>query len=152
MKSTKKLLHITKERLFNLVAPIHIYHKADIMYKHKAVRAFRDLKQYRETDIVSKYFEDNLLTLKERGINNIDYHLFCRVYNKLFEELVLESIPQLIPGYDYYGAKCFRLSENGRAYIEGDDIDCYPFYADIESFKERIADLKKELEYLPLAM
>lgn len=136
---------LTKEMLFSFIAPIHIYHKADLMYKKEAMEGFRNLKKYKKHKLVQEYFKDDIDNLSIRSVNKVDYKVFWRVYDKLFKEIVLEWYPSLKPTYDYYGAKCFE-NENRKVYLDGDDYDCFPFYLDYESLNIRLIDLENELE------
>lgn len=139
----KKAYDVTKENLFNWVAPIHVFHHADIMYKSEAKKAFKELKKASGCEMVKSYFGEEAVVLKEKTIETIDSEVFWRVYNQLFEEIVKESFPAFSMGYDMYGAKCFRLG--GAVYLAGDVHDCFPFYVDMESLKERLEDLSDEV-------
>lgn len=136
---------LTKEMLFNFVAPIHIYFKADLLYKPEAIKGFKSLKRYKDDKLVKEYFRENIsvLSLPVSEIDNINYKIFWRIYDELFEDIVLEKFPFFIPAHEYYGAKCFKY--NGKIYLDGDDYDCYPYYLDRFALDERLIELKKEL-------
>lgn len=133
----------TKENLFNLIAPIHIYHKADLRYKKEANKAYRILKQKMQEPVVSQYFGEMLFELKKRSVDQVDYTVFWKIYDQLFEEIVTDAFPELKPDYDFYGAKCFVA--NGRKYLDGDSYHCYPFYLYYSSLKNRLLRLRDEL-------
>jgi hypothetical protein len=134
---------MTKEELFDLIAPIQIYNKADVMWRKEAGNAFRLLKKKREDEMVVFYFKKDIGNLFKRVVEEADERVFWRIYNQLFEELVLDRMPQLRPDVDTYGAKCFVYE--GQCYLAGDDCGCYPYYESAELLKERLDDLKEEL-------
>ncbi|PLS18851.1 hypothetical protein CVD28_00170 [Bacillus sp. M6-12] len=138
-----KMTIVTKDDLFNMIAPIHVYQKADLMYEKEAKVAFKKLKEVRENMVIADYFGDSLSTLKERSVKNVDMYAFWRVYNRLFEEIVKEEFPSFTAGYDKYGAKCFF--QEGQMLLDGDDYDCFPFYLDTNGLKGRLYDLSKEI-------
>jgi hypothetical protein len=138
-----KVQTLTKEDLFNLVAPIHIFHKADVCFKEEARKAFRILKKVRDHEIVLHYFDEGVSVLNERNVIGVDHIVFWKVYNRLFEELVTEYFPEFKSSHDRYGAKCFLFE--GKRYLAGDDYDCFPFYADVDSLKQHLQELQEEL-------
>jgi hypothetical protein len=138
-----KVQTFTKEDLFNLVAPIHIFHKLGPCSKEKATKAFKELKKVRGHEIVLYYFGNSVSALNERNVICVDQIVFWKVYNRLFEELVTEYFPEFKSSHDRYGAKCFLFE--GKRYLAGDDYDCFPFYADVDSLKQHLQELQEEL-------
>jgi hypothetical protein len=132
---------ITKEELFDLVAPIHIYQKADLMYEKEAREAFSSLKRVRHHKLVSTYFGEGSEIFRERTVRNVDCMTFWKVYNQLFKEIVQEKFPKWRTDHDYYGARCFNF--DGLTLLAGDSYDCFPFYLDYEALKERLNDFAK---------
>lgn len=137
---------MTKEELFDLVAPIHIYFHADLMYEREAKKAFRELKKKRELDFVKEYFDSfTEEDLEERGLNTVHANNFWSIYCRLFEEIVQESFPTFKPYFDSYGAKCFRDDATNEQHLIGDGYNHYPYYLQSEALKERLYDLGKEI-------
>lgn len=132
---------INKEELFNLVAPIHIYFNADLMFKNEANEGLKKLKKLKLDNMVLDYLDEDDFSSKK--LDQLDNKLYWRVYNQLFEELVLKEFEDFEPSVDTYGAKCFKYQD--KIYLDGDSFDCYPFYTDYVTLTERLNDLSKEL-------
>lgn len=134
---------ITKQELFNLVAPIHIYHKADVLMKTEAQIALNKLRRLSDDKLVIEFFgvDDVLL---EDDVKKVDYLYFWRTYDKLFEDIVEEKLPELTACYDFYGAKAFE-SENRAVFLVGDKYDCFPFYESVPLLEEKLQDLTHEI-------
>ena len=137
---------MTKEELFDLVAPIHIYFHADIMYEKEARKAFQSLRKKREEEMVKAYFSEYLPgCFLDNKLSSAGGNPFWSVYCKLFEEMVKESFPTFKPYFDSYGAKCFRDDVTNEKHLIGDGYNHYPYYLQSEALRERLYDLGKEI-------
>ena len=132
---------LTKEKLFDLIAPIFIYFFADLCYENEAIESLEKLKTLRHDATIKRYFDND--DLDKNSIDDIDHYKIKDIYDELFEEMVLSVFPDAVPDYDRSGAKCFTI--NGRKYLNGDAYLCYPFYADHQALKIRLSDLHDEL-------
>lgn len=135
-------MSLTVEQLFDLVAPIHIYHHADIALAKRADRALEKLKHYKNDELVKEYFGQDIKTLDTPHIDMVDPEVFWRVYDQLFITIVQADFPYFEVSYDKYGARCFQY--NGVKYLTGDDAGCFPFYLDSETLQKRLNELRYE--------
>ena len=125
---------MTTEELFDLVAPIAIYHGADVCYKKKALAALRILRKADWTGrkpLPSTHLDE---------LNDWAREL----YDELFENIVEENGPEeLEQGYDYWGAKGYKLPHQGSKNFElsGDSSMQYPWYADAATLIERVKSI-----------
>lgn len=137
---------MTKEELFDLVAPIHIYFHADVRLEKEAKKAYESLKRKKDDEMVKAYFEEHHPgCLTERKLPTTGGNPFWSVYCKLFEEIVRESFPTFKPYYDSYGAKCFRDDITNEIHLMGDGYNGYPYFLQSEALNERLYDLGKEI-------
>lgn len=136
---------MNKENLFDLVAPIYIYHFADVMYEKKAKKAFREIMKKKDATVIQECFGDLVESLDIADFSEENSEIFYKIYTSLFESLVQEAMPTFKPFYDLYGAKCFRDDTTGRHYLNGDAYNQYPYYLEAEALYERLADLQLEI-------
>lgn len=133
----------SREDLFDLIAPIHLFHQADVCLLKDAQTAFRKLKKVRDHDLVKEYFGSEIDVLLQRNVSNVDSIVFWKIYNRLFEEIVTKYFPAFKSTFDMYGAKCFIVS--GYTYLSGDAFDCFPFYISFNTLAERLMNLTEEV-------
>ena len=121
---------MTNSEKFNLIAPIAIYHFADVCFKAKSQVALKKLSKVpallSELGIDAKIKLDDIPTLHLKDM-----------YNKLFEELVLsknENWETLVDGFGSFG---FR-DGSGIVQFTGDDAGFYPWYETAELLFKRI--------------
>lgn len=137
-------------KLFDLIAPIHIYFKVDLMYKKEAEKSFNELNKY--PNLPSDLEEEIQNTDK---LDDLDYQLIWKYYNELFEEIVFDVINEFwgkdtdfYADYDEYGAKCINYKPTMKKIFCGDGYDEYSAYLD-ESYlrknaKERMIEIEQE--------
>jgi hypothetical protein len=139
---------VTIENLFDLVAPVYIYHKADIQYRAEAERALRRLKDFTAVDFEPHISHPTAARLAEAALaltaDEADPNAFWEAYDLLFPALVTREYPALRPDHDPRGACCFRDSEGG-VRLDGDACGHYPYYLSYEALADRLRDLKNEL-------
>lgn len=113
--------------VFDCIAPLHVYHHSDMKYKEEARVALNKLVDKRSYFIQAGFVDLTGLVLVKNNINNIgDTRILWRMYNSLFNLLVLRSIPFAQPSVDYYGALCFII--NGKSEFMGEEYDKFPLY------------------------
>ena len=118
---------MTDEQLFDLVAPIAIYHKADVCFKKAAEKALRKLK---EAKVVAP-----LCVVDDVDIANWAW----QKYDELFGDIVRANCPGLVFGYDACGAKGFKRDSHFE--FAGDSSGQFPWYETAELLKKRLADI-----------
>ncbi len=106
---------------FDLIAPIAIYHFADILFKPQAQKAKRKAQK---AGILPKGKLDDMAP-----------HVADR-YNALFQQVVLEVKPDWVPIVDMYGAKGFRTNDG--IMLCGDDGGFYAWYETADLIYKRI--------------
>jgi len=106
---------------FDLIAPIAIYHFADILFKPQAKKALR--KAQKEGILPKGKLDEMAAEVSDR-------------YNQLFQKIVLDAKPNWVSIIDMYGAKGFR-NEDGIVFT-GDDSGFYPWYETTELIHKRI--------------
>lgn len=112
---------LTTNEKFNLIAPIAIYHHADLCYKQKAQRAFKKAQKL------------YVVPLEQTKLDEADVG---SLYNELFEQVVYENRPSWSPFIDKWGAKGFK--DQGEVVFSGDDSGFYPWYETAELLIERL--------------
>lgn len=118
--------------VFNAVAPIFIYHKADLCYKKEARAGLKWLKANKEQ--VKIFFDTN--DLNPRSIDKLSVDVFWEAYNTLFKKIVSQET-DAEPEVDRWGAYGYRLPTSS---FFGDDYGCFPFYMDAESLRQRVRE------------
>ena len=122
-------------QLFDLVAPIAIYHRADLLFLRKATRAWAKIKKdvdlqrdWRSVDCdppdITKSVDDLNDWAKE-------------TYDILFLAIVLEVHPCWDTFHDRYGAKGIK-DDHGRVVFSGDSGWEYPWYETAELLIDRM--------------
>lgn len=101
---------------FDLVAPIAIYHFADVGFKAKAQCALKRIKRSHKGLLADL----DGASLDETGD-------LARVYRQLFEYIVDAWAPHWTKYRDQYGALGFKNSL-GQVVFTGDDNNQYPWY------------------------
>lgn len=139
---------VTAEEVFDLVAPVYIYHKADLKYRREAGRGLRGLKALKASDLAPHIGDGPAAELAEaarvRTPDDADPGPFWRAYELLFPALVTRELPELTPDHDRYGACCFRDGA-GRVHLDGDACGHYPFYLDSAALAARLEKLREEM-------
>lgn len=118
---------LTVHQKFNIVAPIVIYHKADLMYKKEAKKAFKLLKQ-----------DEELFALMGRPAKLDEIYEF-EPYNTLFRQIVTEVKPDWREFRDQYGARGYRDGDNVCIFT-GDASNFFPWYVFAEGLIKRLGD------------
>lgn len=120
--------------VFDLVAPIAIYHRTDVRFKKKAMRAWRDIKKlpdiWQTFDLQSA---DSSWELDDPEMGN----WALESYTNLFEQIVLTCFPKWTFGRDHYGARCVNDEKKERVF-SGDDTGAYPWYETTALLVERL--------------
>lgn len=117
------------DEIFNAVAPIFIYHKADLHFKSEACAGLRWLKTNRSKarELIPE------AELKVRSVDQLDPRPFWNAYNKLFEEIVAQ-ITDAKPQIDDWGIRGYRLP----SYFFGEAYGFYPLYLDASALRQRV--------------
>lgn len=136
---------MTKEELFDLVAPIHVYLHTGISSDAKAKSAYETLKQVKGAGLVNKVFAESLPECLEDNLPSRGDSPFWKVYCKLFEEMVREAFPTFKPYYDPNGAKCFRDDITNENHLRGECYNQYPYYIQSETLRENLYELGKKV-------
>ena len=105
------------KNLYNLVAPIVVYHLADLEYKKQAATASRKLKN-------PGLMEDPGPALEE--------------YNRIWEDLIEQM--GLTWEFDRWGARQIMNPQTGESF-SGDEQDRFPFYLDYDMVVQRLEQL-----------
>jgi len=113
---------MTKTEEFDLVAPVAIYHHADVEFKSAAKSALLKGKR---------------LGVFPKGVKLDDMKVGER-YNELFKSIVQEARPHWEAFFDRWGAQGFR-NEDGIVF-SGDDMGFFPWFQTAELLLERIGD------------
>lgn len=123
------------EKLFDLVAPIAIYHGTDVCFKEKACKAFRKLKRMSWGDLGKwvGYVDLSPDELNEDGCGS----WAIGFYNNLFRNIVYSVKPNWEWAYDEQGCRYF-FDENNQKWFSGDNNDCFAWYETAALIKERI--------------
>ena len=133
---------MTTAQLFNLVAPIAIYHGADVCYERKAKRAIDRLRKFAvvEPEIQRRFglrarcndWEDYRKHVEPENLPNI-----LDLYKHLFREIVEGERPEWSEFVDRWGANGYK-DEQGRIVFSGDACFCFPWYETAELLIGRI--------------
>lgn len=130
-----ELSQMTDAQTFDLVAPVAIYHFADLLFKRRAQAALRKL---RRTSLVLPRLDDCADWAIDR-------------YNDLFESIVEEHTEGWTWKFDRWGAKAWH-DANGVLVFSGDDNWRFPWFANSQSLIERIQQHQQEQEEKTYAM
>lgn len=123
------------EELFDLVAPIAIYHGTDVCFAEKACKAFRKLKRMKQKDLEKwvGYIDTLPDELNEDGCG----HWAIGFYNNLFRNIVWSVHPNWQWDHDVYGCRYF-YDENNQKWFVGDNSDVFAWYETAALIKERM--------------
>lgn len=119
--------------LFNKVAPIFIYHRADVLFKEKATDAYNNLGNhphdtYKKNDLDPPPQDAHLDELDSWAKDS---------YDTLFKKIVEEHKPDWTFFYDTDGSKGYK-DGNGKYVFAGDKPACFPMYETAELLIERL--------------
>jgi hypothetical protein len=114
--------------LFDNVAPIAIYHFADISYKAEAMNAFKKLQRY--DDLLPSFIVD------AKSIDDIDTYALKNMYNCLFAYEVEKRVENCTFSYDEYNS-FYYLIDNEKLF-EGDDTLAFAWYENANAIKDRL--------------
>lgn len=113
---------------FNLIAPITVYFRADLMYKPEARKALKELKKLGHPLVEGKTIAEMLEDQPDGLINR---------YNALMMYLVSEAEPDAEAYIDEMGAFGFRI--NGKSNVlAGDASGMFAFYLQSSLVTDRI--------------
>jgi hypothetical protein len=118
------------QKAFDLVAPVAIYHAADVCFKEKARTALRKLKRQKVAPGHLK-------------LDDAETAEWAREeYDRLFGEIVEQERPELEFGYDYWGAKGYKLPHQSSKDFEisGEACGHLPYFETAELLVERLND------------
>ena len=133
--------------LFDLVAPIAIYHGADLTYEKEARAAIAELrKRVSENTLRNTQFvaDDRMLDYLEHSHPD-DLPNIIDIYNELFVEICEDVMPDGFTGRDKWGARRY-LDSTGKEVFSGDKCGDFPWYADEASLRERLTDHLEEMD------
>lgn len=118
---------------FDCVAPIAIYHSADLQYEQKAKNAFNRLMTNKRRKLFELYAgkEKTSPTLNHPGFYYRD------AYQDLFSEIMARKRPDLKKFHDSYGALAWK-NDDGFILFAGDDIFMPPWFLTSEALLERV--------------
>lgn len=122
------------DKVFNLLAPIAIYHFTDVRFECKAQRALARLKRefpavFRKLQMESVDDSGDVKTL----------------YNDYFETIVTSEAPGWTWNYDPWGSRQWK-TEHGQVVFSGDDYGFHPWYEDAGTLRKRVQERVVELE------
>ncbi len=127
-------------QLFNLVAPIAIFHGTDVCFKEKAVKAIQVLFESKE-DLVRMTFgfkgkyEDWQDYLEHERPANLPSIL--ELYGNLFHEIMEDNMDGVKKSHDRWGAVQYH-DRNDQFIFAGDACSAYPWFDTWELLEERL--------------
>lgn len=126
-------------KFFDSIAPLVIYHLADLRYKKQAKKALKDLRKLMGDDWV-----EGLLTDKENGfdLENLKTGLLQEIYNDTFAYIVEENVSDAIFQIDKYGGYNYVL--NNEILFGSDDSRVFPWFLGSETIIDRIKEHNTE--------
>lgn len=146
---------LTVAHLFNFIAPVAIYHGADLTFEKEAKWALKKMDFYcrhENRSVQTRFLKwvkvaasqhelrfDELLQFRETD----QFRDVVDVYNELFEEVVMETQPDWERFRDRYGALGFRDS-NGHYVFSGDQVGVFPWYQTAELLLKRLQQHEQE--------
>ncbi len=119
------------DEIFDAVAPIFIYHKADLSYKREARTGLKWLKNNR--DKVKEFFTDDDL---QPSVDNVSPIPFWKAYDELFVNIVGQETDAK-PQVDFWGCKGYRLTDSS---FFGNGSGYFPLYLDAAALRQRIRE------------
>jgi len=125
---------ITREELFDLVAPIAIYHRTDgikqgtFYFKNKAVIAWKKLCEIPAEDLAT-------YSSRRPTLDNLSDWV-KDTYDQLFWELVKRH-SDCTWEFDKWGAKKV-FDVDGEEIFSGDDPGCFPWYETSKLLRDRL--------------
>ena len=132
---------MTIESLFDLVAPIAIYHRADVCFKKQASKAWSKIKkvarqEWLQADCAAPDVSDKLDDLNDWAKDN---------YDVLFLAIVQSDYPDWKSFFDKYGAKGIKDGQ-GREVFTGDSGFEFPWYETAELLVNRLDEHRRDYE------
>jgi len=121
------------EPVFDLIAPIAIYHGADLRFEAKARAAIRELQQ-RWPSAPAANWQDYLEYAEPDDLPNI-----LDKYKDAFREIVFDHAPGWTEFVDRWGAYGFK-DERGQVVFSGDSSFQFPWYETEALLVERIQE------------
>ena len=123
---------LTVEEEFDLIAPVAIYHHADMAppWKSRARQALQALRKLKHPLVADALLKDLLETTQ--GISGLQSR-----YNALVLTLVASHAPTAEPYIDAWGAYAFRL-DGDDCVLAGDSAGWFAFYSNAESLQNRL--------------
>ena len=126
----EKFGSLTARQEFDLIAPIAVYHMADLKYKSQARAALQQLKKLGHPLVadksVSEILEDNSAP---DGLGNR--------YNALMMAIVEEVAPGTESYIDEYGSFGFRIGDDDSV-LMGDASGIFAYYMNANAVVERV--------------
>ena len=124
---------MTFENLFDLVAPIAIYHRADLLFKPQATKAWRKIKK-----VPAQEWTSADCTPPDLARRLDDLECWAKdAYDKLFWAVVEEHCPAWTWEWDRWGAKAVKDGDD-RLVFSGDDRWCFSWYETAELLVKRL--------------
>ena len=135
---------LTLGSLFDLIAPLAIYHGADVCFKARASRAITSLRSAvtQGDPLALEYvgqttdFEWDLLNSSDLP-NDRDVR---EVYDALLLALVAEEVDDWEPAYDRSGCRCFLVDGKQLDAFCGDSPNHFAWYETAALVRSRILD------------
>ena len=121
---------ITREELFDLVAPIAIYHRTDVCFKNKAVIAWKKFCKIPAEDLATHSIPLPIEDLDDLSDWAKD------TYDQLFWEIVKRH-SDCTWEFDKWGAKKV-FDVDGEEIFSGDDPGCFPWYETSKLLRDRL--------------
>jgi hypothetical protein len=115
------------------VAPIFIYHGADLKYKKEAAAAFRRMKK-----------EKHPLVAETNKLDDVDAGNAQILYNHAFVQTLIRELPDPSSWeveIDQYGGYEIVRDGDGERIFGSDGIGCFAYYLDTVAIQERCRDL-----------
>ncbi len=150
------------DSLFDFIAPMVIYHKADVYYKEEANQAL-DFLRFVNPNKMPSELRDAVVS-DGKVVDDIDSedfdigplielydHLFLQIveYELINEHNVVRSEDDIRVGYDKWGGAVIKFRPKDTNFEDelfaGENFH-FAFYADSQSIKDRVRDYVEELE------
>jgi len=161
-RSQKKVCQppvLSTEELFDLVAPIAIYHGADVCFKERAKTAYATLLARKDSPEVAALMDlgdaeyDLIAGIDlpgRRAFNSPNtsstFSTVYEVYDYLFDQVVrsVEGTADWTITYDRAGCRCYEVYRHARPELAGDSPWRFAWYARSALLKDRTAKLVAE--------
>lgn len=124
---------VTIEDLFDLVAPIFIYHATDVCFRRKAQAALRKLQRL---DLKGSPIKPLPELIEDQDLDDL-YGWATAAYDTLFKAIVDDKVDGWKWNYDSSGAKAY-FDDEGDVVMAGDKMYHFPYYETAGLLRERI--------------